>query len=127
MVQVFPWAAFLLIIACYLGHGSGTSSTNCDPFNMQTPAGLKVVGCAPICQKRTDPVKASRSKMECLIVSPEARNHIVVDVNYTCELGICDGDNNCNSSDLFIGCWKPLPITQKRGWLPVPPHACWKM
>ncbi|XP_037524164.1 uncharacterized protein LOC119401432 isoform X5 [Rhipicephalus sanguineus] len=85
MVPAFSWAAFFLNIACSLGHGRVQSeTTTCQPFSMQTPAGLvsavvsvcisktkantdtsrKVVGCAPVCQKPTDRVIVTRPKME---------------------------------------------------------------
>ncbi|XP_037524172.1 uncharacterized protein LOC119401432 isoform X11 [Rhipicephalus sanguineus] len=43
MVPAFSWAAFFLNIACSLGHGRVQSeTTTCQPFSMQTPAGLEV-------------------------------------------------------------------------------------
>ncbi|XP_037524163.1 uncharacterized protein LOC119401432 isoform X4 [Rhipicephalus sanguineus] len=91
MVPAFSWAAFFLNIG---------ETTTCQPFSMQTPAGLTV--------------------------SPGAQDYIHSDVHYTCELGICDTKNDCIPSDLFMPCWKPSKPAITKGWLPRPTSACFR-
>ncbi|XP_037524167.1 uncharacterized protein LOC119401432 isoform X8 [Rhipicephalus sanguineus] len=53
MVPAFSWAAFFLNIACSLGHGRVQSeTTTCQPFSMQTPAGL-VSAVVSVCISKT--------------------------------------------------------------------------
>ncbi|XP_075724382.1 uncharacterized protein LOC142767047 isoform X2 [Rhipicephalus microplus] len=73
--------------------------------NMQACGGKKIVSCKDECKGRDHKIKISRLGRQCLDVPVEAVKYLSAAVNYTCELGECDGQNKCMPYHLLIGCW----------------------
>uniref|UniRef100_L7M8Y9 Evasin n=1 Tax=Rhipicephalus pulchellus TaxID=72859 RepID=L7M8Y9_RHIPC len=129
MARRLSWLAVFLIIACHLGHGEErkpqSGHTICRYLHLYTHAGNKPVGCQRHCIS-TGAGKAihrtNRESKECITVSPTGFYAMKCEVNYTCKLGLCDENDNCNPSNLLIGCWKldepNVPYS------PVPSYGC---
>uniref|UniRef100_A0A131Z6F8 Evasin n=1 Tax=Rhipicephalus appendiculatus TaxID=34631 RepID=A0A131Z6F8_RHIAP len=96
MIRLSLWGTSFVVI---------DSITSCSELILTTPAGIKVVRCAPECQKPTDSIQVKRIGEECLCVDFAAVKEMARGVNYTCELGVCNKSNDCIPSDLLIGCW----------------------
>ncbi|XP_075724385.1 uncharacterized protein LOC142767047 isoform X3 [Rhipicephalus microplus] len=123
MVRFCSWTIVSLIIAFYIRYskcqGSQIFISNiggneffednnaqaCHQHSMQTPDGLKIVSCKDECKGRDHKIKISRLGRQCLDVPVEAVKYLSAAVNYTCELGECDGQNKCMPYHLLIGCW----------------------
>ncbi|KAL3245350.1 hypothetical protein MRX96_046992 [Rhipicephalus microplus] len=84
MIQFLAWALLFITIACHEGHGNQvevpSGHSTCRYLHLHTPAGNTV--------------------------SPTGFYGMKCGVNYTCKLGLCDEQDKCNPSNLFVGCWK---------------------
>uniref|UniRef100_A0A224YE88 Evasin n=1 Tax=Rhipicephalus zambeziensis TaxID=60191 RepID=A0A224YE88_9ACAR len=109
MVRLFFWAALIHFAACDL-HPYFTlkeDGIKCHQHTLRTPAGTKIVDCKHDCDSPTPGVGVILTGRQCLTVSMKHVKHMTALVNYTCELGACTANNECNPFDLLIGCWKP--------------------
>uniref|UniRef100_A0A131YHH1 Evasin n=1 Tax=Rhipicephalus appendiculatus TaxID=34631 RepID=A0A131YHH1_RHIAP len=109
MVRLFIWVAFFSFVACY-DHPYFTVPEGgiiCHHHDLSTPAGTVSVGCEQVCTAPS-PIKVTPLiKKDCVTVAHGAVKYMDPAVNYTCELGACEG-STCKPFDLLIGCWKPL-------------------
>ncbi|KAL3245349.1 hypothetical protein MRX96_046992 [Rhipicephalus microplus] len=113
MIQFLAWALLFITIACHEGHGNQvevpSGHSTCRYLHLHTPAGNKPVGCTWHCTNKGvggSTVKSESNSRECLTVSPTGFYGMKCGVNYTCKLGLCDEQDKCNPSNLFVGCWK---------------------
>ncbi|XP_075725705.1 uncharacterized protein LOC142767596 isoform X1 [Rhipicephalus microplus] len=106
MLCILWHTVFIAIIACSLGNleSPATDYVSCINLFWETSAGPTTVGCKHECYNGK---KVTDSGRQCLALPLPAQSIAKSGVNYTCTLGECDAGQNCNPTDLLIGCWKP--------------------
>ncbi|XP_075559705.1 uncharacterized protein LOC142591251 [Dermacentor variabilis] len=93
-------------IVLFLLTSASAHLNQCKRRDLMTPAGQIMISCRMECKNDITHAQIT-SKQQCINTSHEAAHLMKINANYTCQLGVCNGDAQCVPSGLYIVCWKP--------------------